>query len=79
LYLEEAGAEVLLASWLKTINTGYHVLDVKKNFEPYKPQTFTTTDISITPLRYKPYIVDKVAPTELGEALALYRAWEYPT
>ena len=76
---EQAGAKVLLVSWLKTINTGYHVLQVNKNFDPYEPQTFGAADVKITSLPYSSYIVDKVAPTELSTALQLYRKkWRFP-
>lgn len=78
LFLEEAGANVILVSWLKTINRGYNILGLRKKFDPYKPQQFDRSDLTIKVLPYGRYIVDNIAPEELKQAFEQYRTWQFP-
>jgi hypoxanthine phosphoribosyltransferase len=74
-FLERAGANVLMVSWLKTINTGYTALRVKKDFDPYQPTDFAAADVESRFLGYGQYIVDHEAPQELDEALERFRKY----
>lgn len=78
LFLMQAGARVIEVSWLKTINTDYNQIKLKKDFDPYKAQQFEASDISISPLSYQGYIVDPAAPKELTAAYNQYRKWNFP-
>jgi hypothetical protein len=51
-FLEQAGAQVLLVSWLKTINRAYYIIGVNKPFDPYVAQSFTAKDLTRRPLIY---------------------------
>lgn len=78
LFLRQAGARVIEVSWLKTINTGYNQIEIKRDFDPYRHQQFEPTDISIRHSSYREYIVDPAAPKELTAAYNQYRNWNFP-
>ena len=78
LFLEEAGASVILMSWLKTINRDYNVLKLKDKFDPFSAQSFSNTEFTINHLIYNKYIVDRVAPLELSESFDKFKSWDWP-
>lgn len=77
-YIQQTGGKVVLSSWLKTINTNYCKLNIKKKFNPFIINKFTNTDISLKEYTYAGSIVDRAAPVELGERFTQYDSWDWP-
>lgn len=76
--LEAAGAEVLMVSWLKTINSDYSVVTLLRRVNPWAPLALSASDIAVTPLPYRDYIIDDMAPGELIRLFANYQKWSPP-
>ena len=77
-YLNQAGAEVICMSWLKTINTNYSRIDIPISFDPYEKNFFE----SVPPPRnyaYEKYIVDPYAPGEISLIFQDYDSWKWPS
>ncbi len=72
LYLEEAGAIVKCATWLKTINTDYESLSIAISFNPYGVNEFQDSDVSIRRLGYRGHITDNDASSEMTKMLKNY-------
>lgn len=77
-YIEQTGASVICATFLKTINTDYRQLTRLKRFNPYTPNRFKDDDGRIAVHTYRSHIVDRAAPGELTEALRRYDEWDWP-
>jgi hypothetical protein len=76
-YIEKTGANVIMASWLKTINTNIEQLGVIGSFDPYVANKFTTAPLAKTHY-YRQNIVDHLAPSELTTVFASYQNWDWP-
>lgn len=72
-HLQRAGADALLVTWLKTVNSNYTVLSVNRSFDPHAPNTFTEAEIRKKELPYRAHVADSDALTELQAALDRYR------
>lgn len=76
-YIQQTGAKVIMAAWLKTINTDIHELAKTASFDPYKPTRFI-----LSPIRkshsYRENLVDHMAPTELTRSFNSYTNWNWP-
>jgi hypothetical protein len=77
-YIEQTGAKVIMAVWLKTINTDISALDALDKFDPYTKNTFTTASSSKS-YSYHGHIVDQLAPTEITQQLSHYQNWDWPS
>jgi len=75
-YVEAAGGEARLFTWLKTINTPYWAMADKISLKPYQPN-----DVSKEPksaqYSYTGSIVDSGAPHELSQVFGIYNAWNW--
>ncbi|WP_244957551.1 phosphoribosyltransferase [Bermanella marisrubri] len=79
LYLQRAGAKVVLVSWLKTINTDYEEIRIKRNFKPFEENQFNDEDLEkINSHTYAQHITDNQAPKEITELLKEYDNWDWP-
>lgn len=78
-FLEAAGANVVLVSWLKTINTDIDQIKVTKKFNPFEPNVFSLEDIQhVKTHSYHANIIDSLAPVELTELFQSYLNWDWP-
>jgi hypothetical protein len=77
-YIEQTGAKVIMAAWLKTINTDISALDPLNKFDPYLENTFTTVSNSKS-YPYHGHIVDRLAPAELTNQFSHYQNWDWPS
>lgn len=75
-YIEQTGAQVILASWLKTINTDIEVLAPLNNFNPYVKNRFDKAEV-LKKHSYHANIVDTLAPAELTEMFRSYTRWDW--
>ena len=73
-YIEAAGGQALLFSWLKTINTSFMRLTGALNLQPYAVNSVATEPASVT-YTYAQGIVDPSAPAEIATLLDAYKAW----
>jgi hypothetical protein len=76
-YIERTGAKVIMASWLKTINTNIEQLGNIGPFDPYIPNTFAAPPVAKLHY-YHSNIVDHLAPAELSTTFASYKDWDWP-
>ncbi|ABU78243.1 hypothetical protein ESA_03014 [Cronobacter sakazakii ATCC BAA-894] len=76
-YIEQTGAKVILASWLKTINTDIDLLAPLGKFDPYIPHNFTSAKV-LKQHSYRANIVDTLAPAEIKAMLEKYTNWDWP-
>lgn len=76
-FIEQAGAKVILVSWLKTINTDIYTLSKLPEFNAYEPNTFENVKLGKTH-SYRANIVDNLAPAELTELFKKYQNWDWP-
>lgn len=76
-YIEKTGANVIMASWLKTINSNIERLGVIGSFDPYVANKFTNA-LPAKTYFYHENIVDHLAPSELSTVFASYQNWDWP-
>lgn len=76
-YIEQTGASVVMAAWLKTINTDISVLSPLGKFDAYAANTFTAAPVEKVH-SYHANIVDYLAPTELTASFKAYEDWDWP-
>lgn len=76
-YIEQTGAKVIMASWLKTVNTDIAQLGFLGNFNPYVANTFLKAPVEKIH-RYRDNIVNVMAPVELNNILKGYENWDWP-
>lgn len=76
-YIEQTGARVILASWLKTINTNISVLAPFATFDPYRPTRFEHAPI-LKEHQYHANLTDHLAPEELTRQFGAYTNWDWP-
>jgi len=75
-YLAASGANAILVSWLKTINSDYTVLTMRESIRPFEPNTgFTSASYTCQSLPYHQHIVDTGAVPELLEAFRRFREY----
>ncbi|WP_152964992.1 MULTISPECIES: phosphoribosyltransferase [Comamonas] len=74
-YLQAAGANVTLFSWLKTINTPYTAISPAINIDPYKKNEFQGEPQSID-YGYHENIVNAQAADEIKRCLQDFQAWK---
>jgi predicted amidophosphoribosyltransferase len=77
-FLKQAGAEVVLVSCLKTIRRGYRVIQLARQFDPYRPLTLSPGELRWRELSYDQYVVDPDAPMELSEDFERFKNWQEP-
>lgn len=80
IYLENAGANVICLSWLKTINSDYtkNVTPYSSKIDPYTPNE-QWPDSQSKSFPYQRYITDRDAAGEIETKLAAYKEWVWPT
>lgn len=76
-YIEQTGSKVIMATWLKTINTDIQSIGKLSDFDPYKPNTFSNIPIRKT-YNYAANILDHLAPGELTKQFSAFTNWEWP-
>ncbi len=76
-YIERTGARVIMAAWLKTINTDIAVLNNLGNFNPYSVNSFTNVSVSKS-YSYGNHVIDLLAPAELTKIFTAFRNWDWP-
>jgi len=76
-YIERTGAKVIMASWLKTINTDIETLGAQINFDPYVENTFKSAAKGVIH-GYRANFTDLLAPTELTNQFKAYEDWDWP-
>jgi hypothetical protein len=77
IFLEMAGARVILLSWLKTINTDYKQVYDLPPFDPFKPATFTG-DYKEREHSYRSHLKENSA-NEVTRKFNMYKEWDWPT
>jgi hypothetical protein len=75
-YIEQTGAKVIMATWLKTINTDIHSLGEIDSFSPYQPNAFHRAPLGAV-YGYRAHLVDHLAPAEIARLFAAYESWEW--
>lgn len=75
LFLESAGANVRLFSWLKTISVPYVEMVNRPSIKPYQPNT--VAEPGSLDHNYSKNIIDQNAATELAMVFKLYTAWKW--
>lgn len=80
IYLEKAGVNVILLTWLKTINRGYQkVVDYGEfDFDPFSPVDWSKPKIVAAEIPYSTARTDDEAYTELAEKIDNYAKWDWP-
>jgi hypothetical protein len=76
-YIEKTGAKVIMASWLKTINTDIETLGTQDTFNPYSENTFESPSIGVVH-GYHANFTDHLAPAELTKQFKAYENWDWP-
>lgn len=76
-FIEQTGANVIMVSWLKTINTDIHQLNEFNKFDPYMANKFLAAPVRRLHT-YRDNIVDHEAPVELTLAFSSYTNWQWP-
>jgi hypothetical protein len=75
-YIQQTGAKVIMASWLKTINTDIERLG-KYKFDPYVANSFPPANVAKV-YSYRDHLTSAQAPTELDRMLKNYITWDWP-
>jgi hypothetical protein len=75
-YVEAAGGQARLFTWLKTINTPYWALGDKVSLKPYQPNVVASEPSSVQH-GYASSITDPQAPNELSQIFGAYSAWSW--
>lgn len=75
-YLNSAGADVRLFSWLKTINTSYCQIRPPVVLRPFEPNELTDEPHHLNH-SYNSGIYDTDAPAELAQVFGLYNGWNW--
>lgn len=76
-FIEQTGAKVIMATWLKTINTDIEVLKPLTRFDPYALNEFEAAELLKTH-SYHANIIDHLAPTELTQIFKGFQEWDWP-
>jgi hypothetical protein len=76
-FIQAAGANAVLFSWLKTINTSFEHMSPDPPLDPYRPCTISQEPATAS-YYYREYIVAPRAPRELTSILRGYRDWTWP-
>jgi hypothetical protein len=76
-YIERTNANVIMVSWLKTINTDFSALGDLGNFNPYVSNNFTAVPLSRS-YGYHADLVNPQASDELGDQLRDFIKWDWP-
>ncbi|MEG3193367.1 phosphoribosyltransferase, partial [Lysobacter sp. D1-1-M9] len=75
-YIEAAGGEARLFTWLRTINTSYWELAAAPRIKPYQANSIGKEPSSIQH-SYHSGIVDGKAPHELSQVFNAYSSWSW--
>jgi len=75
-FIEAAGGQARLYSWLKTINTPYQEISPSVALNPYAAAAFTV-DPTSTSHGYQVGIIDHHAPTEIQSIFDQFCAWTW--
>jgi len=76
-YINAAGGNAILFSWLKTINSSYHRMIPDPPLKPFQ-QNHVITEPAHTGYGYFPHVADAHAPVEIQQVLDAYRQWTWP-
>jgi len=75
-FIEAAGGEARLFSWLKTISAPYSRIAAVAKIFPFKPNTFTAEPEKVE-YSYAGHIVANDAPAEITECFINFRNWKW--
>lgn len=75
-YLNAAGADVILFSWLKTISASYQKMSPDPVLKPFQPNVITA-EPSSGHYGYHAQVVAPEAPTEIRQVFDAYRQWHW--
>lgn len=75
-FIQQTGAKVIMASWLKTINRDIEQLGAYQ-FDPYVANVFPTPAAVTAVHSYKAHLVSPEAPNELDRMLKAYDNWAW--
>lgn len=76
-YIQRTNANVIMVTWLKTINTDISILGELGDFNPYVANDFTSAPLGAS-YGYRDYLVDHQASDELGDQLRDFIKWDWP-
>jgi hypothetical protein len=74
-YINAAGGEAVLFSWLKTINSPYHSMVADPTLKPYEVNSVAHEPGSVV-FDYHTHVGDAAAPKEIQEVFDAYRDWK---
>lgn len=77
-YIEQTGANVIMVSWLKTINSDILRLGQLPKFNPYESNTFENATVTKV-YGYHQYATDHLASEEIDEMFRQYEDWSWPS
>lgn len=75
--IEKTGANTILVTWLKTINTDYNKIGEMGEYDPYEANTFENLQVGKV-YNYRQHHTDTDASDELGATLHNYVNWDWP-
>jgi hypothetical protein len=76
-FIAAAGANAMLFSWLKTVNTAFLHMSPDPKLSSFQPCALTTEPNAIS-YHYPLYIVDRQASKELQQIFTAYKGWSWP-
>ena len=76
--LQATGANVVMISWLKTINTDYQQVTTARSLDPYTPTQWREDELQVQTHPYSSALTDETAASELRTKLQQYGAWDWP-
>ena len=74
-YLAAAGAQAILFSWLKTINTEFVSMQPEPALKPFDVNTIKSEPTSVS-YGYIRHVVDRQAPAEIDNVLKQFQSWK---
>lgn len=78
-YLERTGVNVILVSWLKTINRDYSAIVGDFDFNPYVANEWSKVKLGTKIYPYRVAMTDDDAYKELTTKFERFKRWEWPT
>ncbi|EAR62801.1 hypothetical protein [Neptuniibacter caesariensis] len=76
-YLKQSEADVIMVTWLKTVNTDYTALDLETKFDPFIENTFEKQNTGEV-YDYNDHLIDHFAPGELNQKFSDFINWKWP-
>jgi hypothetical protein len=75
-YIEAAGGQAILFSWLKTISTPYLHMSSSPQLKPFEANT--CAEPNSVSFSYNRHIVSRAAPAEIDRTFKAYQNWRWP-